>query len=435
MSWIRLLRYLCSACLTESNMSAGLDGDHRDLDDQRGISMSFQRFGAGGLAACALAATLAACGGGGGADTAGSGGTGVLRMALTDAPSCGYDHVYVTVDRVRVHQSSTAGDNDSGWKEITLATPKRLDLLDLTNGVLEELGQASLPAGRYSQVRLVLVDNSGSSPLANAVQPTGSALQPLATPSAQQSGLKLKANIDVAANATTDLLLDFDACRSVVKAGGSGNYNLKPVLSVTPRVNTGIQGYVSTTLTIAGTTVTAQQAGSVIRSTVPDATGKFVLGSLPAGSYDVVVASQGFSTAVVSSVPVTTTTTTVNGTATAILPPTSAVRDITGTVSVPGTGTTTLVTDASVRATQALTGSSTIEVAKVPVDATAATYLLKVPAAAPVRAPYAGTLTFAADAAAAGKYRVQASATGRTAVDQATDVTTTNQAVNLSFAP
>jgi hypothetical protein len=267
------------------------------------------------------------------------------------------------------------------------------------------------------------------------VQPTGGVLQPLATPSAQQSGLKLKANIDVAANATTDLLLDFDACRSVVEAGGSGNYNLKPVLSVTPRVNTGIQGYVSTTLTIAGTTVTAQQGGAVIRSTVPDTTGKFVLGSLPAGNYDVVVASQGYSTAVVGSVPVTTTTTTVNGTTTAILPPASTVREISGTVSVPATGTPTLVTDASVRATQVLAGGSTIEVAHLPVDATAATYLLKVPAAAPVRAPYASTLTFAPDATAAGKYRVQATAPGRTAVDKPADVSSANQAVDLSFSP
>ena len=39
-------------------------------------------------------AGLAACGGGGGG---GASGDGTLRVALTDAPSCGYDHVYVTV--------------------------------------------------------------------------------------------------------------------------------------------------------------------------------------------------------------------------------------------------------------------------------------------------------------------------------------------------
>jgi hypothetical protein len=399
--------------------------------------MSKRIFGLRGMASCTVLAALAACGGGGGGGGT-SGGVGTLSVAMTDAPSCGYDHVYVTVDRVRVHQDSSAGDNDAGWREIVLSTPKRIDLLDLTNGVLEELGQTQLPAGRYNQVRLVLLDNIAGLPLANAVQPTGGAVVPLATPSGQQSGLKLKATFDVAANQSTDLVLDFDACRSVVKAGNSGNYNLKPVLSVTPRVATGIQGYVSTTLTIAGTTVTAQQGGTVIRSTVPDATGRFVLGSLPAGNYDVVVGSEGRSTAVVSSVPVTATTTIVNGTATAITPPTSTMREITGTVSVPATGTaTTPVTDATVRATQALAGGPTIEVTRLPVDATAATYLLRVPAAAPVKAPYAatGTLAFGADATAAGKYRVQATATGLTAVEQPADVGTANQVLDLTLAP
>ena len=95
------------------------------------------------------AATLAACGGGGG----GGAGSGTLRLGMTDAPACGYDQVNVTVDRVRVHQSSTAGDNDAGWTEVVLSPAKRIDLLSLTNGVLEELGQTALPAGIYRASR------------------------------------------------------------------------------------------------------------------------------------------------------------------------------------------------------------------------------------------------------------------------------------------
>src|SRR5690606_7276482 len=52
------------------------------------------------LPAIAAAAILAACGGGGGS----SGGTGTLSVKMTDAPSCGYDHVWVTVTKVRVHK-------------------------------------------------------------------------------------------------------------------------------------------------------------------------------------------------------------------------------------------------------------------------------------------------------------------------------------------
>src|SRR4051812_38668135 len=101
------------------------------------------------------AAVLAACGGGGGGS---DGGRGTLRMALTDAPSCGYDHVWVTVEKIRVNQSSTAGDSDSGWSDMTLSPARRIDLLSLTNGVLEELGSMPLTAGHYNQIRLVLAE-------------------------------------------------------------------------------------------------------------------------------------------------------------------------------------------------------------------------------------------------------------------------------------
>jgi hypothetical protein len=392
--------------------------------------------------AAVAAAMVAACGGGGGgAEVSATAGQGTLRMALTDAPSCGYDHVYVTVDRVRVHQSSGAADADGGWREIALPAPRRLDLLTLTNGVMEELGQTTLPAGRYTQVRLVLAENTAANPLANAVHPTGAAEVALRTPSGQQSGLKLQTRFDVPEGGMADLLLDFDACRSVVKAGNSGNYNLKPVLSVTPRLSTGILGYVTTTLTIGSTTVSAQQDGQVIRSTVPDATGRFVLPSLQAGSYDVVVTSEGRSTAVVTSVPVTATaSTTLNGTATSIAPPPSDMREISGTASTPaGTATTAtvLVTDADVRALQSISGGPTVQVRQVPVDATTATYTLRLPAAAPVRAPYAagGSLSFTADGTAAGKYRLQASALGRTTVQRDADIGTSGQTVNFSFSP
>ena len=77
-------------------------------------------------------------------------------LAITDAPSCGYDAVNVTIEKVRVHQSARRGDSDAGWSEVVLSPAKRIDLLTLTNGVLEELGQTPLPAGTYTQLRLVL---------------------------------------------------------------------------------------------------------------------------------------------------------------------------------------------------------------------------------------------------------------------------------------
>src|SRR5205814_1338486 len=159
-----------------------------------------------------VVAGVVACGGGG---DGGSAAQGSMRFALTDAPSCGYDHVWVTVEKVSVHQSSSASDTDAGWTDLTLSPARRIDLVTLTNGVLEELGTVPLAAGHYSQVRLVLASNTaGANPPANAVQPTGGSVVALTTPSGQQSGLKLKANADVAGGQMADLVLDFDACSS-----------------------------------------------------------------------------------------------------------------------------------------------------------------------------------------------------------------------------
>lgn len=364
-------------------------------------------------------------------------GRGTLTVALTDAPGCGFDHVYVTVDRVRVHRSDSADDNDTGWSEVVLDAPQKIDLLTLSNGVMTTLGQTGLPAGQYQQIRLVLAPNTGNV-LNNSIVPTGGSEQPLASPSATQSGYKVIGHFSVAANEVVDLVLDFDACRSVVQAGGSGNYNLKPVLSVAQRLSTGIQGYVSTTIatTLAGTTVSAQQNGAVIRSTAPETTGRFLLPYLPAGNYDIVVTSNGYSTAIVTGVPVTTAgITALNPSTSALLPPTATARNASGTTYV-GTGTT-LEAEADVAASQALTGGPTVLIARTPVDATTATWELPLSAGAPVKAPYAstGTLTFAPDAAVAGRYRFTASAPGRTAVTQEANLSTADQVVDLRFAP
>ena len=258
------------------------------------------------LAAASAATLLLAACGGGGSDAS----SGTLRLALTDAPACGYDHVYVTVDSVKVHQSASAGENDPGWYPITLPSlPKRIDLLELRNGLLEELGQTALPAGHYTQMRLVLSPNSTSVPYANAVIPTGSTQAALTTPSAQQSGLKINVDIDIEAGKLADFVLDFDACKSVVTAGNSGKFNLKPVISVLPRFIDGmaVDGYVANSSPY--TSVSLQLNGVVVRSTVPDPLrqGYFVLPYLPISSanYDLVIADPGRGTRVVSAVPVT----------------------------------------------------------------------------------------------------------------------------------
>ncbi len=351
---------------------------------------------------------LAACGGGGGgAGGSADSGNGNLRLAMTDAPSCGYDAVNVTVVKVRVHQSSGAADNDSGWSEIVLNPARRLNLLNLTNGVLEELGQTPLPTGKYTQLRLVLADNGGATPFANSVIPTGGAEVALKTPSGQQSGVKANVNIDIVANKMADFVLDFDACKSVVVAGNSGQYLLKPVVSVIPRYTSGVVGFVDlVTLASGNTSLSLQQAGVVVKATVPDNTGRFVLQPVAPGAYTLVMTAPGRTTMVVTNVVVgTDTVTSVNAPGTALVSPTSLSGKATGTAPA----------DTMVRALQPLTGGTTIEVAGRFVDSITGVYSYPLVVNSPLVAPYVaapGLLVFVADAAVAGKYTLKASLTG-----------------------
>jgi len=364
------------------------------------------------LAAALGAAGLASCGGG--SDS----GTGTLRLSLTDAPACGYDNAWVTVVKVRVHKNAAAPEADGEWQEVVLPTPQRVDLLTLNNGTLLPLGQARLPAGRYTQMRLVLAANTAASPLANAVKPTGGAETALTTPSGQQSGLKMNIDIDVPADKVADFAIDFDACKSFVRAGNSGGILLKPVLQVLPLLSDAgqrVQGWLDPALAVPGTTVSVQSGGTVVRATPPDATGRFVLYPVPAGTYELVVTAAGHVNAVMTGVPVVTTGVTTLGSETARLPsaPVSAsVFPVTGRFTVNGSA---VDTGGSVRAMQALTGGPTVEVGSANALSNDGTYSLQLPAGAPVKQAYAAaaaTSTWTADASRAGLFKLEATATG-----------------------
>ena len=317
------------------------------------------------LAAVSAATLLLAACGGGGSD----GSSGTLKLALTDAPACGYEHVYVTVESVKVHQNANAGENDPGWYLITLPSlPKRIDLLELRNGLLQELGQTALPAGRYTQMRLVLSPNSGSVPYANAVIPEGFTPAALTTPSAQQSGLKLNVNIQIEAGKLADFVLDFDVCKSVVSAGNSGKYNLRPVIAVLPRFSNGmaVDGYVANSSPY--TSVSLQLNGVVVRSTVPDPLrqGYFALPYLPSSgtNYDLVITDPARGTRVVSAVPVTSTAIThINTVDQAIPLSSSAAQNLVASATAANS-----IPDATVSVHQSLGNGKEIELAARTVD-------------------------------------------------------------------
>jgi hypothetical protein len=389
----------------------------------RGISSTAAQRSLAALGA-AVALALAACGGG----SSGSGATGTLRMSLTDAPACGYDHAWVTITQVSVNQSASAGDGDAGWVEVPV-TPQRVDLLALQNGVLMELGTTPLAPGKYTQMRLLLADNASASagqPIPNAVVPSGGSETALKTPSGQQSGLKMNVDIDIAANQLADFVIDFNACKSIVRAGNSGNILLKPVLAVTPVFVTGVQGSVDASIANGDTTLALEtDQGVVVKTTTPVPTSdKFLLPVAP-GSYNLVVTSKGHATAVVTGVVVSADT--VTTIASTIDPPTSNTGTIAGTVTAPAP------IDVALAARQSLAGGAKIEVASTAADATLGSYAFTLPVAPPSVAAYtSGTLTFANDTAAAGKYTIAATSSATTKTSALQTVTAGGN-VNLGF--
>ena len=111
-----------------------------------------------------------------------------------------------------------------------------------------------------------------------------------------------------------DFVLDFDACKSVVKRGNSGKYNLKPVVAVIPLLSDAglrVIGYVAPSIASGATSVSVQTDGVPVKATAPDANGLFVLYPVPVGSYTLVVSAPGRVTAVITGVPVVDTAQTV----------------------------------------------------------------------------------------------------------------------------
>ena len=390
------------------------------------------------LMASLLAILVAGCGGGGGGGEAVPAAPGTLGVSLTDAPACGFDQVNVTVVKVRAHQSSSAADTEAGWTDITLSPARKINLLDLTNGVLQSLGETPLAAGHYTQLRLVLDPNTGAG-LSNSVVPTGGAETPLITPSAVQSGIKLVNQFDVAAGERVDLVLDFDACKSVVKRG-NGTYALKPVVKVVPFVLNGINGFVDTAVLGSGVMVTAQQDGVIVQSTAPNATtGEFFLGRIEPGDYDVALSADGRATVVIAAVPVASSTSVVTlSTAPApITLPVSATHEVSGTAALNPTSSTEV---AYVAAKQTFGSAPIVTVKFVAADdatTPAGAYALSLPTDAPLLGQYSATLpiALAAQAAVAGKYTIEASATGYQTKSASIDISAVDATQDFILAP
>lgn len=204
-------------------------------------------------------------------------GLGEFKLIMVDAPA-GYDQVNIVVTSVEIHK--TDADENSGWYVIN-NVPATYDLLTLRNGATAVLGNAKLDAGHYSQIRLLI--GTGSNVVVNGIT------HPLEIPSGEQSGIKLNHAFEIQPDLLYELILDFDAGRSIVLTG-NGQYKLKPVIRVIPMVISGSISGIINPVFAAGYVYAIN--GMDTAGTVADPlSGSFKLMALPKQSYRVEVFS------------------------------------------------------------------------------------------------------------------------------------------------
>lgn len=187
-------------------------------------------------------------------------------VRLTDAPGP-YQAVYVDIRAVEVTGSG---------KTVSLnANAGIYNLLNFSNGTDTLIATGSLNMANVEQIRLILGEN-------NSIVTSDGVSHPLSTPSAQQSGLKLQVHQTLQAGVAYQVLLDFDAAKSIV-VKGNGDYSLKPVIRT---VEVAISGSIKGRISQAGVyAMVTASSGSESYSGYVNANGDFIISGLPPGTY------------------------------------------------------------------------------------------------------------------------------------------------------
>ena len=196
---------------------------------------------------------------------------GEIKVFLADKPA-DFDAVNIVVSQVSVHVADQ--DSASGWMVIC-DTTQTYDLLVLRNGAMALFADHQLDPGHYTQVRLRITD--GSNVIVDGSQ------YDLEIPSGYQSGVKINHQFQIQEGETYELLLDFDAEKSIIQKG-KGQYQMKPVIRAITKTTS---GSISGTVIPENVEAFALANSDTVTHTHSDTTGYFKLIGLLEGSYSV----------------------------------------------------------------------------------------------------------------------------------------------------
>jgi hypothetical protein len=173
------------------------------------------------ITALAFSALAIACSSDGSSGSSSGGQSGNIEIRLVDAPNMDVKEIVVTITKVEAHVGGS-------WETLSSQT-KTVDLLTLQGGTFALLGVTQIPAGKITQFRLYVTDAGP-----NYVTTPDLKQHPLTVPSGDESGIKLKADVDVAPCSQGQMTLDFDGHNSIfthpVGAGAGDEWILRPVI-------------------------------------------------------------------------------------------------------------------------------------------------------------------------------------------------------------
>jgi len=215
-----------------------------------------------------------------------------VQFILVDDPG---DYLEVNVEIIDIqYKAESTGES---WISLTPESgyPINVDLTELVSGNSLLLADQLIPSGLLTQVRLVLSEN-------NTLLIEGEDdLIHLTTPSAQQSGLKLHLNEELEPGFSYTFILDWVVQESIVEAGNSGMYILKPVINVNTEVNSGsISGSVIEMIDDVETAIenviveVYTTTDELVTDSLTDVNGDFLIQGLEAGIYLLKISRDGY---------------------------------------------------------------------------------------------------------------------------------------------
>jgi len=235
-------------------------------------------------------------------------GLGRLVVKVTDAPFPinMVETAAVTITKVELRKEGDGVSDGSPFLTVWEGS-ETFNLLELRNGLAEQLLEVEIPQGSFDLVRLY-VDQASLK-----IKDGGD--YDVKIPSGPQTGIKIfiDPGLIVEGGLTSELLLDFDLSKSFVMRGntdspaGITGFIFKPVIRA---VNNSTAGSLAGSVTdsekavIAGTAISVKQGDKEVGTATTDDNGTYAIIGLPSGTYTVTATKENYKVATTNDVKI-----------------------------------------------------------------------------------------------------------------------------------